>query len=761
MNRKISSIALFLAVSIWAASCHVYREPATIIVVSGTPQTTLVGTNFGAPLVVQVLSKGGRPVHQAAVTFAPPSSGASATTANTTIFTDKNGMATSGIVTANDTAGAYQVLATVIGAAEPAVFNLTNTAGTAAGLACTGGTGQSTQVDTAFALPLGAQVVDSQGNPVVDAGVVVTFTAPAQTGPSVTFAGGVNTATTNAAGLATSVAITANGNAGTYNVSASATIADAVQTCSTPFSLTNTAIPVTTENFVYYAIGNEKNNGAFNLSSLAGVVTIETSGPAPGTVMGGEQDFNDGNGITATDPITGGTLTLDATTGLGTLTIDTSDTALGGVTTPQGDIVLAVQFVNAKHALVVQFDGSATSSGSMDLQTSTSLPTGGFAFTVSGVDSDYFPAVIGGIFTISGNSISGTFDLNDSNSGLLTDQPFTASIPSPDANGRGTLTSTTSHIPATVDYFVVGPEVMRIIDMDALSSAVGSAFGQGDNTFSKSSLGTFVFEDVGNPQNGVDDAVGMLTANSGAGTMSGVVDLNDFGTIYEAQAVPGSSTSYSIAANGYGNLMFLDLVLGDVTEFGIYMTDPNLNLNDPNNTSNGTGGALIADLGDVTDGVGVITPQTSTATSAFAGEYGFGAQLVDGDNGEETDFLGQGKVTSNALNGTGDISDPYGYFGGVNPVITGATFTGTATPDGSNPGRYLMSATPLAVTPPTLATFDFTVAVYQASGDQLFWVDDDTEASLFAGPLEQQGAVVTPLQAAAIVKPHTVAAQNK
>jgi trimeric autotransporter adhesin len=83
----------------------------------------------------------------------------------------------------------------------------------------TGGTPQSTLINTAFASPLSATVTDTSNNPV--AGVTVTFRAPAN-GPSGIFAGGQSTvtATTNAAGLATSPVFIANGTLGSYTVSA-------------------------------------------------------------------------------------------------------------------------------------------------------------------------------------------------------------------------------------------------------------------------------------------------------------------------------------------------------------------------------------------------------------------------------------------------------------------------------------------------------------------------------------------------------------
>ena len=170
------------------------------------------------------------------------------------------------------------------------------------------------------------------------------------------------------------------------------------------------------------------------------------------------------------------------------------------------------------------------------------------------------------------------------------------------------------------------------------------------------------------------------------------------------------------------------------------MTDPNLNLNDPNNTASGLGGALVADLDVTLNGTGVLTPQTDTATANFSGNYAFGAQVYNGlsSSGWEFDFVGQGSVTGGVLTGTGLVSDPFFTFSG-NPTDSGSTFSGTATPDGAHPGRYTMFASPLAVTAGG-STIDFQVVVYQASGGQLFWLDEDV-LSLSLGPLEQQGSL--------------------
>ncbi len=135
-------------------------------------------------------------------------------------------------------------------------------------IAATSGSGQSTTVSTAFAAPLVATVTTG-GSPT--SGATVTFTAPSS-GASGTFANGTttDTETTDASGVATSTAFTANGTAGAYTVTA------AVTGVSTPanFSLTNTAA-VTSSNYSFYLSGME---AAFNFYALAGSVTIDSNG---------------------------------------------------------------------------------------------------------------------------------------------------------------------------------------------------------------------------------------------------------------------------------------------------------------------------------------------------------------------------------------------------------------------------------------------------------------------------------------------------
>ncbi len=199
--------------------------PASLTAIGGTPQSTLVSTGFATALQVTVKDGNGNLLSGQTVTFSVPNSGASATLSAPSAVTNASGVA-SVTATANATAGSYQVTASL--AALSATFSLTNTAASPGSLAATGGTSQSTAVNTAFTTPLQVTVKDTLGN--LMNGVVVNFTVPTSgAGASLSSL----TATTNASGIAT-VNATANTVVGNYTVLA------AVGLLSTSFSLTNT-----------------------------------------------------------------------------------------------------------------------------------------------------------------------------------------------------------------------------------------------------------------------------------------------------------------------------------------------------------------------------------------------------------------------------------------------------------------------------------------------------------------------------------------
>ena len=103
----------------------------TIAVTSGSGQSTNVPTAFSAPLVVTVTANNpSERVEGGQVTFAPPTSGASATLSGNPATISATGTA-SVTATANSIAGSYAVSATASGITTPASFSLTNAAATA------------------------------------------------------------------------------------------------------------------------------------------------------------------------------------------------------------------------------------------------------------------------------------------------------------------------------------------------------------------------------------------------------------------------------------------------------------------------------------------------------------------------------------------------------------------------------------------------------------------------------------------------------
>jgi hypothetical protein len=200
----------------------------------GTPQTATLDTAFASGLQVALTNSDGCAVTGAAgvpVTFSAPAPGASgvfsASNSNTvTVGADASGTVAAPTLTANGTAGSYTVTASSqYGSVS---FLLTNTAaGIPAKIVVIPLRSRSARVTARFPQPLQVRVSDAGGNPV--AGATVTFTlgstsasACGTAAASASFAGGGTkaTATTDAKGLATSPAFTANTAAGSFTATA-------------------------------------------------------------------------------------------------------------------------------------------------------------------------------------------------------------------------------------------------------------------------------------------------------------------------------------------------------------------------------------------------------------------------------------------------------------------------------------------------------------------------------------------------------------
>ena len=417
--------------------------PAKVVVTSGSGQSAPINTAFGAPLVATVTDAGNNPVSGVTVTFTPPTSGASgAFTGANTAVTNASGVATSNTFTANATAGGpYNVVASATGATS-ANFSLTNLGAPPAKIVVTSGSGQSAAINTAFTAALVATVTDSGNNPV--SGATVTFAAPGS-GASGTFAGGVNTATTNSSGIATSATFTANSTAGgPYTVTASVT------GVSTPasFSLTNTPGPAAK---VVVTSGSGQSatvNTAFG-AALVATVTDAGNNPVSGVT------------VTFTPPTSGASGTFaggvnTATTnasGLATSATFTANATSGG---PYNVVASATGATSANFALTNLAGAPASIAATSGTPQSATISTAFAAPLVVTVTDALNNPVSGATVTFAapGSGASGTFaggvnTATTNASGIATSAVFTANATS---GGPYTVTASVPGVTTSVNF---------------------------------------------------------------------------------------------------------------------------------------------------------------------------------------------------------------------------------------------------------------------------------------------------------------------
>jgi hypothetical protein len=215
-----------------SADIGAFASQRFITKTSGNNQSTGVNRNFQSPLQVKIIDSLGNPVSNLAISFVAPSIGASINPSTIlNVMTNEQGIATSPAIVANTIAGSFAVNVTANGNVNDS-FSLTNLAGAASAIIKTSGNNQSTAVNSAFNNLLQLKVTDAYGNPL--ANVPVSFNVP--TNAASLLLASTTPVTTNALGIVSSPAMTANTIAGSYsvNVTANGNVSDS-------FSMTNLA----------------------------------------------------------------------------------------------------------------------------------------------------------------------------------------------------------------------------------------------------------------------------------------------------------------------------------------------------------------------------------------------------------------------------------------------------------------------------------------------------------------------------------------
>jgi hypothetical protein len=449
-----------------------------------------------------------------------------------------------------------------------------------------------------------------------------------------------------------SPASTASGTATTYTAPASlppfaapntvtiiaTSVANIGQTAATTVTITATAPPTTPAlgngTYVYHLAGQDGNGPYF----VAGAFTV-----ANGAITGGEQDFTDGGGI-ATDTLVVSGSSLSQAGGNVQIVLNTGDSSIGvnGVETLRGTVV------SAARVLISEYDASAAGTGSIDFQTGTAAPAGGYAFSVSGQDGSAFANAIGigGILNVAGTAlnVSGSvFDFNDGGNTILQNQSFASgTVTAPDSFGRVAFTllpSSTSGVPSFIlTGYIIGTNQIQLIESqpDNLNATTGGmALGQGVNTGTFTSTGpdvagtSYAFGTSGEDANGVVQLAGTLALSS-TGSVSGTVALND---IVSSFSSPISSGSYTVTSTGRVTITNVSSsLIPNPLSFELYL--------------DGNGNALELGVDNIEVSGGVAYAQ-GTPGPAFGGAFALAAQGYWSSNINNPAWSAVGPVTVN------------------------------------------------------------------------------------------------------------------
>lgn len=313
-------------------------------------------------------------------------------------------------------------------------------------------------------------------------------------------------------------------------------------------SITITAAPpvLADGNYVFHVAGEDGTSPYF----VAGAFTVQN-----GTISAGEQDMTDDN-ITANDQLVASGSSLSIVSGNIQIVLNTGDNTIGvnGVETFRGTVVS-----NAR-VLIEEYDTFATATGSLDAQTSTAAPAGGYAFNLGGLDGTSNPSylVIGGILNISGAAIAvgnSVLDYNDGGNVAQKQSFASGTVSAPDAFGRVVFTltpSTSSGLPsfAIAGYSVSTGQIQLVETNDTLGGDFGgTALGQGSNTgmFNQASVAGNSYAFGANGQDNTTNGSNLVQIAGGLGlnannTVSGAIALNDLNFYFGSTITSGSYT---------------------------------------------------------------------------------------------------------------------------------------------------------------------------------------------------------------------------
>jgi hypothetical protein len=418
---------------------------------------------------------------------------------------------------------------------------------------------------------------------------------------------------------------------------------------------------------------------------FAGVITLDGNGG----ITAGEQTYSN-TLMSVSDPITGGSYFIGPD-GRGTLTLNTANQNLGQL----GVETFSLVFLSSSQALIAKIDdpnieGASfeTSVGTLDLQTSTAPPAGGYAFVVSGTDiASLSPTAFGGILNIdSPNTISGAGSVADQDlcsptsftCTLIPSAALSGTVSNPDSFGavQFSLTTDFASVPIQFTGYIVDSLHIRLVENDngsgtGFGSTAGIAVGQGaaTGTFTgnASFSGDYVFGILGQDLSGLPASLasaGVFTADGNGHLKSGVND-EFLGGLF-SQISDQFSGTYSVDPTGTGRVdSFINFRRnGPGPEFIFYLTG---NGNPPL--------ILDADVNFGSLGAGVAYPAADPIS--FSGKYG--VSFTQSTFGSENDATGQITVDGTAQTLSGIVDTNFFFTPDLGTPLTGS-FASTSVP---------------------------------------------------------------------------------
>ena len=311
-------------------------------------------------------------------------------------------------------------------------------------------------------------------------------------------------------------------------------------------------------------------------------------------------------------------------------------------------VEFAFVLTSSSHGLIIQFDGNATGSGTIDLQatpvTQSSIGNTPFAFSLSGTDTgaNLNPLATVGAFTLDGNGniTTGVQDYNYSFTPYR-DLVLSGGVGVGSGTAPGTATLATSFGQLNFDVYPISATHLKLIENDGQAVVVGDVFAQPSASIPS---GTLVFNMAGFDTGGQAPFVaGGLMTSDGTTISSGSEDVNEGGVV-DGGANPAVPLSFggSFASTGGGRSV---ATLSNFFGGGLFAVYPS------------SGGIFMLEIDSLNGGMtsGVAMPQSVTSIAAQG--YGLNLTGLDLANNIEVDQNAEFIATSSALSGLVDIND--------------------------------------------------------------------------------------------------------